>query len=334
MAQNVPQQPTPPTFDYAGLETQGDFLPELKLEEGKKALVSFLKDIPYMENPPFVRCAVHWNSEMGDNGRMFQCFGGSCCQQITWQKGWGGEPGKFEPNKARKRYFIPLVHYCQDETNPAATKAMVKHLNLTWSAYDALVKAVQNNVEGLDFFERDITLEATKVNGATVYLFHKGESLAQWKQNPVFKQQVEEQLPNVAFRLANAMPKTMTEAEFMEMKPQLDAKVKAAMASHNAVQQNAVPQYTQGVPQYQGVPQGVPQTQGFNLPPQTPVYQQPQVNIPVATPIQAQSSEQLAAAVQQVEQPTQTTVEEVAQPTQEPTVPQVTLSFDPNQVLK
>lgn len=318
MAQQIP---TTPNFTYAGLESSGDFLPELKLDEGKKALVSFLKDVPGMNNPPFVYCKVHWNSEMGDNGRMFQCFGGSCCQQVTWQRGWGGEPGKFEPNKARKRYYIPIVHYCQDEHNPTAMKAEVKHLNLTWAAYDALVKAVNNTTEGLDFFERDITLEATKINGATIYLFHKGESVAQWKQNPVFKEQVESQLPTVAIKLASSMPSLMTEEEFMQIKPQLDAKVQAAMTSHNAVQQNAIPQ-------------------GY---PQTPNFTQPQVNIPlqgipngnvqgvpvpgvVQTPVTPNVTfeTQSAATLPQAPVEEQKPVE----------IPQVSLAFDPNQVLK
>ena len=32
-------------FNYAGLQTRPDTLPELKLEEGKSTLVSFLKEV-------------------------------------------------------------------------------------------------------------------------------------------------------------------------------------------------------------------------------------------------------------------------------------------------
>ena len=88
------QQTILSAFNAASLDAGGNYLPLLKIEEKKSVLVSFLKQVPGMPEPPFVYCRVHWNSEMGDNGRMFQCFGGACCEQVTWQKGWGGEPGK------------------------------------------------------------------------------------------------------------------------------------------------------------------------------------------------------------------------------------------------
>ena len=216
-------------FNYAGLQTRPDTLSELKLEEGKSTLVSFLKEVPGMQQPPFVYCKVHWNSEMGENGRMFQCWGGSCCQQVTWQKGWGGAPGKFDVHKARTRFYIPIVHYEPDQTNPAMMRATIKYLNITYTAYDALIKAIQNTTEGLDFFDRDITIEAQKVNGAMNYLYHKKESQAQWKSNAVFRQEVDEQLPAVAQKLFNSLPMQMTEEQFLEIKPQLDAKVQQAM---------------------------------------------------------------------------------------------------------
>lgn len=335
MTQSVQTQELP-GFNYASLESSGDYLQELKLEEGKHALVAFLKDIPGMQSPPFVYCKVHWNSEMGENGRLYQCFGGSCCQQVTWQKGWGGEPGKFEVNKARTRYFIPIVHYEQDPQNPASTCATVKYLNLTWSAYDALIKAVQNTTEGLDFFERDITLESQKINGATVYLFHKKESKASWLLNQIFLDQVNKQLPDVARKLLASMPKTFTEEEFLAMKPQLDAKVQQAMATAQA-QQAGVQAGFGALPTAEVPP--IPQAQPIQAQPVVqPVYTQPQVNIPVqpsvqqvvpetvVTPTVTQPVAQPVAAVQP-EQP-------VAQPVEQTTVPAVNLDFDPNALLK
>lgn len=356
MAQQIPTQPAAvPQFNYAGLQPMGDYLPTLKLEEGKSAMVSFLDEIPGMQNPPFVYCKVHWNSEMGENGRLFQCFGGSCCEQITWQKGWGGEPGKFDVNKARTRYFIPVVHYDQDPQNPAAMAAVIKYIDMTYTAYNALITTIQNSTEGLPFFKRDVVITVRKVNGATDYLYTKKESEAQWRVNPVFKEQVETQLPNVAQRLLNAMPKIMTEAEFQELKPELDRKVQAAMNSHSAVNQpgaqagfGAFPgQVAAPVPGVPSVPQapgmnavyqqpaGIPNgnVQGVPVPgvPQAPVFEQPVVNIPVQ-PIEAQPATAIAAATPTAEVTSTTTVGQAETPAVE--IPSVSLEFDPSALLK
>lgn len=300
-----------PNFNYAGTDPAGDFLQELKIEENKQAMIAFLDNIPGMQNPPFVYCKVHWISEYGEKGRMIQCFGGQCCEQVTWQKGWGGEPGKFAPTKARHRYFIPIVHYEQDAQNPVATKATVKYLNMTWTAYNALVTVLQNTTEGLSFFDRDFMVTARKVNGATDYIYDKKESQAQWKTNPIYKKQVEEQLPTVAERLKNAMPLYVTPEEFAAVKSELDQKVKAAMASHQMQQQHQQQQQAQpfgalpGQGMAQGIPAAQPAQQAFVQPQpvpqvftqaplpeqnpilQQPVYAQPQVNMPIP-PVQAQ----------------------------------------------
>lgn len=333
--QNAQQaQEQQPVFNYAGLNSSGDFLPCLKLEEGKSALVNFLAEIPYMQNPPFVHCKVHWNSEMGDNGRLFQCFGGLCCQQVTWQKGWGGEPGKFDVNKPRSRYYIPVVHYEPDPSNPAVSRATIKYIDMTWTAFDALVKTINATNEGLSFFDRDITIEVRKVNGATDYLYNKKESQAQWKTNPVFKEQVEQQLPEVAKRLMNAMPKMMTESEFLALKPTLDKKVQEAMTSHNSLMTSQ-------------------SAQGFANLPSQPAQQfvQPQVNIPVqSSTLNAGTAAQSTASIQipvikesqvsQVPSATepqagQTAVTESQVQEEKPfEIPQVDLEFDPSALLK
>lgn len=342
MGQNVPG--TVPAFSYAGLNSTADRLDCLKIEEGKSARVAFLKDIPGMQNPPFVFCKVHWNSEMGDNGRMYQCFGGQCCQQITWQKGWGGASGKFDAHKARNRYYIPVIHYCPDPSNPAVSIASVKYMDMTWTAFDALVKTIRNTTEGLDFFDRDITLEVRKVNGATDYLYTKGETQAQWQVNPVFKQQVESQLPEVATKLAAAMPQVITESEFMEMKPQLDAKVNASMQSHNAAQQSQQ-QQPQASP-YGAFPTAQPMQAVYQQPAAQPVYPQPE-----AQPYAA-AQPNVGVGLQQTPQFTQPTVNIPTQavttqqvPAQQavaaapveqtPTVElqKVNLDFDPNTLL-
>lgn len=332
-------QPQTAQFNYAGLEPKADFLPCLKLEDGKQALVAFLKDIPGMQSPPFVYAKVHWNQEMGDNGRLFQCFGGACCQQVTWQKGWGGEPGKFDVNKARTRFYIPVVHYAPSETNPAVSEATIKYIDMTYTAYDALIKAIANTTEGLSFYDRDIAIEPQKVNGATIYLFHKRETQAQWKTNAVFTEQVNAQLPTVAQRLFNAMPKTMTEAEFMAMKPTLDAKVQAKMQSHDA----QMPQQAQAA---QSAYNAFPTAQQMPTMPQVQPAQftQPTTNIPIAQPApqgtaigDATFAPPVTSQVPQVEVPqaqvpqTETIVTTAAQQTE---VPTVTLDFDPSKLMK
>lgn len=348
MTQAVNQTPVNPAFNYAGLDESKDYLPVLKIEEGKPQLVSFLEHIPQMQSPPFVYCRVHWNSEMGENGRLFQCFGGSCCEQVTWQKGWGGEPGKFEAHKARKRFYIPVVHYTQNPNNPAESIATVKYLDVTYTAYDIIVKAINNNTEGLPFFERDVMLEATKVNGATVYQVNKKESKAMWLTNPVFNKQINDELPTVAERLLAAMPKAMTETEFLEMKPSLDAKVKAAMASHSQASQpapqagfGAFPGQPGQIPNYPQQP-SYPDMNAVPYVQQQAVYSQPAVNIPVqpvqqAMPV-AQPAQQAFAqptvdtVVPQVP-PVQTT-EAVAPAAPSVEIPQVSLDFDPSQLLQ
>lgn len=340
-----------PSFNYAGLEPAGEYLQELRIDEGKSALVNFLQDIPGMQNPPFVFCKVHWISEIGDKGRLIQCFGGQCCEQVTWQKGWNGQPGKFEATKPKQRFFIPVVQYEADPANPAQSRATVKYMNMTWTAYNALVTTINNTVEGLSFFDRDITLTARKVNGATDYLYDKKETQAQWKTNPVFKAQVEEQLPNVAQRLKNAMPMFMDETTFMQMKPQLDAKVQAAMRSHQ--------QQTQPAPQaaFGSLPGQVPPMNNMQpmqasqlgqVPPvqpmPQPMYQQPQVNIPVqpnlnvqgvtvpgeVPPAQPSPALSFDAQGQMTQQ-----AQPAEQPAQEQTViPKVDLEFDPSQLLR
>lgn len=338
-------------FNAASLDAGGNYLPLLKIEEKKSVLVSFLKTVPGMPEPPFVYCRVHWNSEMGDNGRMFQCFGGACCEQVTWQKGWGGEPGKFDVNKARTRYYVPVVHYEQDPANPTVTKATIKYFDMTYTAYTALCTSIQNTTEGLDFFERDIVVTANKVNGATNYVFDKRESRAAWLEQPIFKQQVEEQLPDVAQRLLNSMPKVITESEFAAMKPELDAKVKAAMNSHQAQQQqmtqgqaqpttgfNQLPTGVPGQPMPQAQPiQGVPNVsmdvQNTMVPGQPMVssFTQPQVNIPLAQVAQPQA-QPVAQAVQLQVQP-----EATAPAAEEPKkfeIPTASLEFNLQDLLK
>lgn len=339
-------------FTYASLTPQGEYLNSLKLDEGQTALVNFLQDIPGMQNPPFVYCKVHWISEIGDKGRMIQCFGGQCCEQVTWNRGFGGEPGKFAPTKPKHRYYIPIVHYEQDPKNPAATQATVKYLDMTYSAYNALVTTLQNTTEGLSFFDRDITLTARKVNGAMDYIYDKKESLAQWKTNPVFKEQVEAQLPDVAKRLKNSLPMFITPEEFAEMKPALDEKVRLAMSSHQQQQQQHQVQPQQqysALPGQAFVPQQ-PQTypQGFvqpgqpaqpfgSMPSAQQVYTQPQV----AMPAQVQMPQQEVAQPVQTMPPVQpeqvnATQSVPAQPVQEQpvTLPETSLAFDPNALLK
>lgn len=339
-------------FTYASLTPQGEYLNSLKLDEGQTALVNFLQDIPGMQNPPFVYCKVHWISEIGDKGRMIQCFGGQCCEQVTWNRGFGGEPGKFAPTKPKHRYYIPIVHYEQDPKNPAATQATVKYLDMTYSAYNALVTTLQNTTEGLSFFDRDITLTARKVNGAMDYIYDKKESSAQWKTNPVFKEQVEAQLPEVAKRLKNSLPMFVTPEEFAEMKPALDEKVRLAMSSHQQQQQQHkvqpqqqhsalpgqafVPQQSQTYPQ--GFIQPGQQAQPFgSMPSAQQVYTQPQV----AMPAQVQMPQQEAQPVVQQMPPVQpeqvnATQSVPAQPVQEQpvTLPETSLAFDPNALLK
>ena len=331
-----PQQNLLAGFNYADPSSAGEYLPKLILEEGKSALVSFLKTVPMMQEPPIVYCRVHWNSEMGEKGRRYQCFGGQCCEQVTWQKGFGGQPGKFAPNKAVTRYFIPCVVYEQDPVNQTQMRATIKYADFTWVAYNSLCTAIANTNEGLDFWSRDVVVTMKKVNGATDYTFDKRESQAQWQTNPLFKQQVEEQLPKVAERLLASMPKMMTEAEFLAMKPELDAKVHAAQQSGLKVAQQA-PQA-----QFGQLPSG----QFGQLPPgfmpQQPAQQQftqPQVNIPITQPVQEatvqpQISTQLgnnfANQQQQFTQPqvnipvVQPTQEVVAQPQVEVAQPQFT----------
>lgn len=333
MVQNTPNA----MFNQASLDGAQDRLQELKLEEGRSTTISFIENIPGMPNPPFVYCKVHWNSEMGENGRMFQCFGGSCCQQVTWQKGWGGAPGKFDVHKARTRYYIPIIHYEQDPTNPIAVKATVKYLNLTWSAYDVIVKVLKNTNQGLSFFERDAKIEAQKINGALIYQIYLSEGQAQWLAQPAFKEQVESQLPEIANKLLAAMPKMMTEAEFLEMKPMLDKKVQDAISSRAQNEGNGAQAGFSTSGQGYSTPNGfspIPQNNFQNampaglVPPQTdvsqqPAFTQPQVNIPIqAQPVQQVQSEQ------QVQQPT------TNEPAQEFEVPSVDLNFDVSQLLK
>ena len=323
-----PQQNLLAGFNYADPSSAGEYLPKLILEEGKSALVSFLKTVPMMQEPPIVYCRVHWNSEMGEKGRRYQCFGGQCCEQVTWQKGFGGQPGKFAPNKAVTRYFIPCVVYEQDPVNQTQMRATIKYADFTWVAYNSLCTAIANTNEGLDFWSRDVVVTMKKVNGATDYTFDKRESQAQWQTNPLFKQQVEEQLPKVAERLLASMPKMMTEAEFLAMKPELDAKVHAAQQSNLKVAQQA-PQA-----QFGQLPTG----QFGQLPPgfmpQQPAQQQftqPQVNIPIAQPTQeAVTQPQVEVAQPQFTQPqvnipvVQPTQEVVTQPQVEVAQPQFT----------
>lgn len=341
-------------FNYANPNDAGEFLQQVKLEVGKQVMVSFLKDIPGMQSPPFVFCRVHWNSEMGENGRKFQCFGGQCCEQVTWQKGFGGQPGKFEKNKASKRYYIPVVAYETDPVNPTVPKATVKYIDMTWTAFNSLSSVIQQNVEGLDFFDRDIVIDVQSSGGPTTYVFNKRESLAMWKQNPMLKQQVEEQLPEVGLKLLNALPQMMTEEDFMKLKPQLDAKVQAAMQSHEQVQQAPQAQPYGAFPQAQPMQQAYPQSnvpqQNFtqSVPPvlnatvtnvqtmqtvgvdgmpvpgapvQQPLFTQPQVNIPVQTQEVAQPAEQV-----------QQSQEQLVQQTFE--LPKSALEFDPSALLK
>jgi hypothetical protein len=329
------QAPAYPQFNYASTEPMSEFLPQLKIEEGKQVLVSFLGQVPGMVNPetgelvkpPFVFCRVHWNSEMGENGRLFQCFKGSCCQQVTWQKGWGDAPGKFDVHKAKPRFYIPVVHYEQDPTNPAQMAATVKYIDMTYTAYDLLLKTIHMN-EGLDFFERDIIIEAQKVNGAMTYLFHKKDTKASWMIQPAFKAQVEEQLQHTAEKLFASMPKQMTEEEFMAMKPELDAKVKAAMASHGAHQQPA----QQGA--FAPLPGQAPQQVAPGIP-AAPAYQQPTTSIP--------SPNMTVQGVPTPGVPATAVQPPVSAPAVEPTpvveqpkafeVPAVDLDFDPNSIL-
>ena len=315
-----------PGFNYADPSSAGEYLPKLILEEGKSALVSFLKTIPGMQEPPIVFCRVHWNSEMGEKGRRYQCFGGQCCEQVTWQKGFGGQPGKFAPNKATTRYYVPCVVYEQDPLNQTQMKATVKYADFTWVAYNSLCTAIANTTEGVPFWERDIVLTMKKVNGATDYVFDKKESQAQWIVNPMFKQQVEEQLPKVAEKLLKSLPQMMTEAEFLQMKPELDAKVYAAMNSR----QN--PQATQQAPQAQfgQLPQGF-------IPQLAQTFTQPQVNIPVQT-----SQPQVNIPVQQEVVQSQVNIpvqSEISQPTvaeqpKEQATSSISLDFDPSALLK
>ena len=269
-------------FNYADPNSAGDYLSSVKLEENKPVLLAFLNNVPGMQAPPIVYCKVHWNSEMGEKGTRFQCFGGQCCEQITWQKGFKGQPGKFAPNKASTRYYIPCVTYEPDPMNQTQMKAIVKYMDMTWTAYNSFIIAMKNT-EGISFFERDVIVTAKKVNGATDYSFDKRDGQAQWIVNPEFNKQVNDQLPAVAERLLQSMPKLMSEAEFLAIKPTLDAKVQAAMATHTNPQAQTSPQaqfgaLPQGFVQPQTVQQAFTQPQ-VNIPVQQ--FTQPQVNIPV-----------------------------------------------------
>lgn len=309
------QQQLYPGFNYADPQTATSFLPVCKLEEDKPVLMAFLKDIPGMQSPPIVYARVHWFSEMGEKGARIQCFNGACCEQVTWQKGFGGAPGKFAPSKAQTRYFCPVVVYEPDKTNQTQIKAVVKYLDITWIAYSSLCQAIDNTSGNLSFWERDILVTTKKVNGALTYLFDRREDKAQWLVNPVFTQQVNEQLPSVPERLCNSLPKLMTEAEFMELKPSLDAKVQASINSQMNAQNQQQPQAQFGtLPQ--GPQQQFPGMNQFNqvynpqpaVVPQPIVQQftQPQVNIPIQPqPIQPQPVSSIPEQPQQVNTPVQ-----------------------------
>ena len=300
-------------FTYADPTAPGNYLSQVKLEENKPVLLAFLQNVPRMQAPPIVECRVHWNTEMGEKGMKYQCFGGQCCEQITWQKGYGGQPGKFAPNKASKRYYVPCVVYEPDPTNQTQMKATVKYMDMSWTAFNSFGIAMTNTTEGFPFWERDIVVTAKKVNGAIDYVFDKKESQAQWIVNPVFNKQVQEQLPTVAERLLVSLPKAMTEAEFMAMKPELDAKVQSAMATHGN------PQAVQQTPQAQfgSLPQGFAQPFAQTV----QQFTQPQVNIP----IQPQTVQQFTP-VQQVPTP------EVPQHPFEQVQPQTVQQFTQPQV--
>ena len=358
------QQQLYPGFNYADPQTATSFLPVCKLEEDKPVLMAFLKDIPGMQSPPIVYARVHWFSEMGEKGSRIQCFGGACCEQVTWQKGFGGAPGKFAPSKAQTRYFCPVVVYEPDKTNQTQIKAVVKYLDITWIAYSSLCQAIDNTSGNLSFWERDILVTTKKVNGALTYLFDRREDKAQWLVNPVFTQQVNEQLPSVPERLCNSLPKLMTEAEFMELKPSLDAKVQASINSQMNAQNQQQPQAQFGaLPQ--GSQQQFPGMNQFNqvynpqpaVAPQPMVQQftQPQVNIPIQpqpvssipeqpqqvnTPVQTANFNPTPEQPQQIVNPIPEQPQQVSQPQPETKVedvqilPNNLLDFDPSSLLK
>ena len=175
-------------------------------------------------------------------------------------------------------------------------------------------------------------------------------ALAQWKTNPMFKEQVEAQLPEVAKRLKNSLPMFVTPEEFAEMKPALDEKVRLAMSSHQQQQQQhqmqAQPQQQySALPGQAFVPQQ-PQTyaQGFvqpgqqaqpfgSMPSAQQAYTQPQVAMPAQVQMPQQEVAQPAQTMPPV-QPEQTVAP--AQPVQEQpvTLPETSLAFDPNALLK
>lgn len=333
-------------FNYADPASVGEYLPCLKLEASKQYLVSFLENVPGMQSPPFVFCRVHWNSEMGENGRRFQCFGGQCCEQITWQKGFGGAPGEFKVNKATKRYYIPVVHYEQNPKDPTSTVATVKYIDMTFTAFSTLSSVINQNTEGLSFFDRDVLIDVKAGNGPITYVFNKRETLAKWKENPVFKQQVEEQLPNVAKRLLNALPQMMDEHEFMQMKPILDAKVQAAMNSREPQQGfDTLPTQTvNGFNEMAQQPQPAFNTmQTVGVSGMAQPFAQPQVNIPIQPQVQVQQPQvnvPVQPQVQEVQPQPQVQVQQQAQEVQQQDakpsfeLPQTSLSFDPTALLK
>lgn len=332
MTEGQTNQQLYPGFNYADPQTAGSFLPVCKLEEDKPILVAFLKDIPGMQSPPIVYARVHWFSEMGEKGARIQCFGGACCEQVTWQKGFGGAPGKFAPSKAQTRYFCPVVVYEPDKTNQTQIRAVVKYLDITWVAYSSLCQAIDNTPNSLPFWERDILVTTKKVNGALTYSFDRREDRAQWLVNPVFTQQVNEQLPSVPERLCNSLPKLMTEAEFMELKPSLDTKVQASINSQMNTQAQQQPQAQFGtLPQAQQQFPGMTQfNQMYNpqpaMAPQPMVQQftQPQVNMP----IQPQPVSSIQEQPQQVNTPAQPIN---PSPVQQFTQPQVNVPVQPVQ---
>jgi hypothetical protein len=333
------QQATPatvPQFNYAPAEPQADRAKRLDLEEGKTALVSFLKNIPGMDaEPPFVFCKVHWNSEMGDNGKVYQCFGGSCCEQVTWQKGYpAGTPGKFAVNKAKKRYYIPVVHYEQG-SDGISSVATIKYLDLNYYTYEDLCMAIQGTKEGLDFFERDIEITAKKENQTPKLYFNRKETKAIWQTNEVYKTMVDAQLKDFAQRLYNALPKWITEQEFQELKPSMDAKVEQAKAAQSVaqpmIQAGFQPNFT---PQTQPGYPGVPPTQTPYMAPQ-PQYSQPSYPgapvMPMTPPAAPMPTVEQPAAPMPTVAPPAAPMPTVEQPGFE--VPQVSLNFDPQAIL-
>lgn len=347
-------------FNYADPSGASNYLQALKLDENKPVLVSFLKNVPGMQSPPIVYCRVHWNSEMGENGMKYQCFGGLCCQQVTWQRGWGGAPGKFEVSKPQTRYYVPCIVYEPDKINPALMCAVVKYMDMTWTAYQNLCLSIEQTTGDLEFWDRDILITMKKVNGATTYVFDRRETRAQWLDNKVFNDQVNEQLPTVGERFKNSLPKLMTESEFLDIKPALDEKLSAAMSSHS-VQQNVSSVSPQS--QFGPLPQQpVQQNTQFSPVPGQPIYTQPQVNIPVQTQENIVTQPKVNIPAQpQVNIPTQPIMNDASQVVEQQSniinqsrenstvsqtindtsqadlvenIPQISLDFDPSQLLK